>query len=798
MTQEASRGGRASLSPRGAGVVLIGVLLALWGGSRPWPMVATAAALPVMAWIAWRWRALRWAALALLGALWAMLHAGLSLHARLPIAWEGRQVEVVGTIVDLPVVEPRRTRFLLRIDDEPSQPAPLRGREVQVGWYDEFRASEPGPRSAIRAGTRWRMWLRVRAPRGLRNPGGFDAERQAVAHRLAARAVVRRPHAARELAPPAGLVAWRARMSAHIAAEVPGPGARYVQALALGDTRGLGDDDWRLLRADGLTHLIAISGFHVGLAGLFGAWLAQLLWRWSGTLAAWLPRPQAVAWASLGAAAIYACVAGLSLPTVRTVLMIAVAVFARLRRRAVSPLQMLALALLAVLVVDPLSVLSAGFWLSFGGVAWLVLAMPRNGSGQIVEFLRAQWVATLGLLPLGVWLFGQVSWIGPIANLVAVPWWSLVVVPLSLLALGLETLHEGACGFLWRLAAGAFELAWPLFQWLAERSFAVAWLPEPGALDVALALLAALAWLLPRGTPGKVLASVLWVPLFWPDLRRPPHGEVELLAFDVGQGLAVLVRTGNHALLYDTAPKVADGFDAGERVVVPGLRAVGVTVLDRVVVSHADDDHAGGLQAVRAEVPVGRLQAPPEAPLPAPAEACLAGEQWQWDGVKFRFLHPPPRFPYFGNESSCVLRIETAGGAVLLTGDIGRVIEQRLLGRGRANLKADVVFAPHHGSAGSSTPGFVRATGARLVVFSSGYGNRFGHPRGAVVRRWRQAGAESLDTAGSGAVRIWLGPAGLRVREQRRWQLRWWDAAVRPRPAVILPGSKQSADVPEG
>jgi competence protein ComEC len=587
-------------------------------------------------------------------------------------------------------------------------------------------------------------------------------------------------------------------MSARIAASVPRGAARFVQALALGDTRALTDDDWQVLRAAGLTHLIAISGFHVGLAGLFGGALAWLCWRGSAMLAARLPRAHASAWAGLLMAVAYAAAAGLSLPTLRTVLMIAVVSLARLRRRSVSGVHTLALALFAVLVVDPLSVLLAGFWLSFGGVAWLMAAMPQGGMGKVMEFLKAQWVATLGLLPLGAWWFGQVSWVGPVANLFAVPWWSLVVVPLALAGLALESLGEGAGTWLWRLAAWAFEAAWPMFQWLGTREFAVSWLPETSSLTIALALFGALGWLLPRPLPGRVLAGVLWVPLFWPDLRRPPAGEVELVALDVGQGLAVVVLTQHHAMLYDTGPKIAEGFDAGERVVVPSLRALGVSRLDRLVLSHGDMDHAGGLPAVHAQVPIEHLQAPAGAPLPLRADSCVAGEQWQWDGVRFRFLHPPPRHAYVGNESSCVLRVETAAGAVLLTGDIGRVVEQQLLAHSAADLRADVVFAPHHGSKGSSSPSLVRASDAQLVVFSAGHGNSFGHPRPEVVRRWTQSGAEALNTARSGAVRVWLGPQGLRVREQRQWQLRWWDAAVRPRPAAILSASKQAANVPEG
>lgn len=785
--------------------LLFGVLAAVWS---PWPwtigrvgLCVAGASLAVVAAGASRVRgaAALVLACALGGAAWAGTVSVLALRAQLPASWEGRELMVSGQVVSLPVVEKRRSRFLLRVGDGEAQPAPLRGRLLQLAWYDDFDAIAPGPRLAVRAGTHWRLQVRLRAPRGLRNPGGFDAERSAMAQGWTAVGQVRLPAAARQMRPAHGWVAWRERMSARIGSAINGPQARFVQALALGDTRGLGARDWRLLRAAGLTHLIAIPGFHVGLVALAAAWVVRGLWRVSATLARRWPREHAAAVAAVLAAALYGGVAGGSLPTVRTVLMIAALSAARLCRRPVTVTRSLALALLAVLLIDPLATLLPGFWLSFGGVAGLAMLMPQNTSRLrwLWDFLRAQWVATLCLLPVSAAWFAQASWVGPFANLLAIPWWSLVVVPLSLCGLALETAHAGAGAPVWRLAAVCFEPSWRLFAWLGAQPLAQAPLIEVTVAAAVLALLGAIGWLLPRGTPGKPMAAALWLALAWPDTRRPGPGAVELVVLDVGQGLSVLVRTHRHALLYDAGPRVEEGFDAGERVVVPALHALGVNALDALVVSHADSDHAGGVAAVMAELPVARALAPPDAVVPgasAKPAACVRGQAWEWDGVRFRVLHPPAGFPYLGNESSCVLRVEAGGQAALLTGDIGRVIEQRLLRLAPADLRAELVVVPHHGSASSSSPHFVAATGARLAVFSSGHGNRFGHPRPGVVRWWRRAGAEALDTARSGAVRVWLGPAGLAVREQRRWQARHWDAEERLRAAAILSASKQAAE----
>ena len=760
------------------GALLLGMVGMLWQSALPptlalWLLLGAGVA---GWWSASRWR---WTGALLAGAAWAGLHATWSLGVQLPVAWEGRDVAVTGQVVGLPEPAARRTRFLLRVDDDAAQPAPLRGRLLRLSWYDDFGATVPGARMQLGAGERWHLRIRVRAPRGLANPGGVDSERYAAAQRISAMGYVRDAGVARRLSSGHGIDAWRSRMSVRIATAVPDRAARFVQALALGDTQGLDDHDWHVLRAAGLTHLIAISGFHVGMVASVCALGAAGVWWLFPALARRVPRPQVAGAAALMGALAYAAVAGFALPTVRTVLMIAVVVVARLARRHVRVVDMLALAMLVVLVCDPLSLLAAGFWLSFGGVAWLAWCLPAS-LHWAKAFLPAQGVATVGLLPFTVVLFGQASLAGPLANLMAIPWWSLVVVPLALLGTGLEALHVGAGAWAWRLAATCFEPSWQLFERVADLPHALWWLPEGPAWALWLALLGGFWLLLPRGVPGKGLALLLWLPLLWPDRERPAKGEVELVVIDVGQGLSALVRTANHALLFDAGPAVEEGFDAGERAVVPALRALGVPRLHALVVSHGDNDHAGGVDAVREGLPVQAVLAPPGSGVDARA-ACIAGASWTWDGVRFRFLHPGPHFPYLGNESSCVLKVETAYGGLLLPGDIGAIVERGLVHRDAEALRADVVVLPHHGSAGSSDPAFIAATSPRLVLNASGAGNRFGHPRAEVVARWRHQGADVLDTQSGGALRVWLGAKGVQLRERRHDRARWWDAVRRQR-----------------
>lgn len=763
------------MGPVSAGALLAGAGLCLASPALPpMPVIVLMLALGLPAWFG-RWRG-RWLGAGLFGFAWAALHAALALGQQLPVAQEQVEQVITGRVIGLPQHEARRTRFQLRIEVARSAHE-LRGRRVALSWYDDFGTTSPGPRLQVRAGERWELPVTLRAPRGLRNPGGFDSERHALVQRLAATGYVRKPFAARKLSPARGVNAWRELMSARIGQGVRVPSSRFIRAMALGDTRGLTDDDWQLLRSTGLTHLIAISGFHVGIVGAAFAALTGLLWRGAPVLGRHLPRPQAMALAAAGASLVYAAVAGFSLPTVRTVLMMSVWCLARMGRRPASVTQAVSLALAAVLIFDPLAPLSAGFWLSFAGVVWLAWSLPREEQPSWWRgFLSAQAVATVGLLPLTVVLFDQASLVGPVVNLLAIPWWSLVVVPLSLLGLLLETVWAGAGVPVWTRAATAFDWLWPVIEWLGQSHLALWWLPEAPVWALPLALLGALWLLLPRGLPGKWLALLLWWPLLWPQRQPLAPGEVELAVIDVGQGLSVLVRTANHHLLYDTGPASRDGFDAGERAVVPALRAWGIRQLDTLVLSHGDNDHAGGYGAVVAALRTRQTQVPVAMPWTGAAERCGSGHRWRWDGVEFQYLHPGSGFPYLGNESSCVLRVHSRHGTALLTGDIGEVIERTLVRQQPAALRADVVLVPHHGSAGSSDPAFVKATGARLVLVSSGHGNRFGHPRPEVVRRWQQAGAEALDTVKSGALQVWLARGGLEVRERRHAYRRLWDA----------------------
>ncbi|HET6546323.1 MAG TPA: DNA internalization-related competence protein ComEC/Rec2 [Rhodanobacteraceae bacterium] len=707
-----------------------------------------------------------------LGFGWCALRADFALDARLPVALEGRDIRVTGHVLDLPETRPRSSRFDFRVDGAQLDGRPLAfGGHVRLNWYDAVPALPPC--------SHWALTVRLKRPRGLVNPGGFDFERYAVQRGIVAVGYVRDDVRNRASAAADAVCVDRLRLaiSDAIAAGVPaGPVAAVLQALAVGDQRALDEHDWQVLRATGISHLIAISGLHVGLFAAFGALLARLLWKNFARCTLRLPGPLIEAPAALAFACAYGMLAGLGVPTVRTLLMIATALLARYSRRGQSLPHALALAALTILLWDPLALLAAGFWLSFAGVAALLMILSP-GLGETRwwrELPRAQLALSVALLPLTVWFFGQASLPGPLANLIAVPWVSFVVVPLTVTAGLLLPLAPLLGTPLLKLAWLALTPLWWMLERLAALPLAQQYFPQSPAWALPVALIGVAWCLAPRGVPARVLGLALLLPLLFPSRHPLAKGDFDLLVLDVGQGLSVLVRTAGHTLLYDTGARYPSGFDLGEAVVVPTLRSLGVDRLDRLIVSHGDNDHAGGARAVTLALHPADVESGEPERLAIGARPCRAGEHWIWDQVGFRLISPQPGRPAHDNDRSCVLVISGRHGSALLPGDASERVEPALARALGPVTRPLVLVVPHHGSASSSSAGFLDAVAPDRALVSAGYRNRFGHPRPEVVARYAARGIALFGTAPSGSLGMRLDAAAAAPERGRVLRRAWW------------------------
>jgi len=745
------------------------------------PSAGWLAAVPPLVLAAWRWRRARLPVAVAGGFLWTLAWLVCFGPAAYQADWDARDLQAEGVVASLPEQRGEAVRLELRVHVLRSgkRILPVPGR-VRLSWRLQKDAAAP------RLGERWRLQIRLKPPRGFANPGGFDYEAWLLRAGIAATGYVVADGDNVRLSEPAGLwrlAALREQLRDQLAGDAPVPRARAVlAALAVGDRGGFDRALWELFRRTGTTHLMSISGLHVSLvSGLVYA-LVAWLWRRGGRLALRLPAQHAGAWGALAAALAYSALAGFSVPTQRSLLMGTVVLGAVLLRRAQRPAQVLALALLAVLLADPLAVLAVDFWLSFGAVAAILLAAlgrrPRRWRDRLGAWTRVQLAITLALAPLTLFLFQQVSLVAPVANAWAIPWFGLVVVPFALLVTAVGTAAPVSAGLLVHWIAALAEWGLRGLEVMADLPLAEVFAPTPPPPAVAAAVFGAVLIALPRGLPARSLGLVLWLPLLWNAPPPVPPGHLRLTLLDVGQGMAAVLRTERHVLVYDLGPRLSAQFDATSAVVVPFLRHAGVARVDALVLSNGDADHAGVPAALLRAVPVAAAYSgePPRIADLA-TRHCHAGQEWQWDGVHFRFLNPADP-ALAGNDASCVLQAQAGGASLLLTGDIGAAVERRLLARFGDTLRADAVQVAHHGSRTSSDSGFVAAVQPRLALFSTGYRNRFGFPKPDVVERWRARGAEVLDTQRAGAITLELGPAGVTggPRRERSARRRYWHA----------------------
>ncbi len=710
--------------------------------------------------------ATRWLGVMLLASCWTFWHFGQVLQDRLEVSLIKTVIETDGVISSIPETFPNYTRF--RFNPSPGSNDSKLPDSLLVYWYRDS--------PQISVGETWRLKLLVKPPWGRVNFQGGDRERWLFSERIGGLGTVR---SGKRLAlRPINhyfVQGLRESVREKISLLLDSERERgVVLALAIADRSGMPFTDRQLLAATGTSHLLAISGLHVGLAAVGGAWMARvttmflpvvvtLRWGFSFSLAA-----------AILAAFSYASLAAWGVSTQRAVLMLSVAVLALTLSRSVHPGKAWLLALVAILAVDPLAPMGSGSWFSFLAVAALLaIFVPRKGhSSWWRAALLAQGGIMVSMLPLTVLWFQAFSPLAFFANLGAIPWVSLVVVPLTLAGVALLPVLAGVAGLLLKLAGGASSVLFLYLEFLSALQGPVPILPPPGTLVVVLAMLGGILLLLPAGIPGRWIGIFLLAPLFFPPGPPTTHGSLLIEALDTGQGMAVLLSTEHHTLLYDSGPGDGQEHNLVDTVIRPALAGLGRRAPERIIISHGDLDHAGGLETLMKRYPLARLFAS----LPTPSadiRACAAGLGWSHDGFEFEVLHPTTALPYLGNDSSCVLSVTGAATSVLFTGDISSAIENRL--QGNALAPHTVLFVPHHGSKTSSSTEFINRVNPEASIATASLGNRFGFPRDEVRQRYIKAGSKFWSTGECGAVKVLLTADGkIKAESARRKRNRIW------------------------
>ncbi len=683
---------------------------------------------------------------------------------------EGGELLLQGKVHTIPSVTEEGVRFVFNVDkaerivavDAMSGDAkhtkhiPIKFKgNVRLGW---FKHHQP-----LNAGEKWQFKVRLKRPSGFLNPGGFDYEKWLFTERIRATGYVRKSTELNQrLAESSWYSVNRLRQTIHeyIQQHVENKSsAAVLSALTVAVRTQLDDRQWKLLQQSGTSHLIAISGLHIALLASFAFFPIMLLWRVFPRLNERVPVRIAGSIVAVIFAFIYAMLAGFTLPTQRALLMVVIGVWGLNNRKHYDATTILAIALVLVLLLDPLAAMTISFWLSFSAVAIILFFVKRQKQKPRWMMVKLQLLISLAMLPLTILFFGTASLSSPVANLLAIPWVSLVVVPLSLVALmamPVSTLLSDVC---LKMAAIAVDYLFKGLAFIDGTLLAQFYPAEIPASFLILAFIGLLYLFLPRGFPARWLGAVFMLPavLFTP--TKIQQGEFTYTLLDVGQGMASVVQTATHTLIYDAGARVSDSFDIGKLVVVPYLRSKGLASVDTLLISHEDIDHRGGAQYIYDNIPVADVMSSDSQALKnVVVSACEMGKKWRWDGVDFEILSPPPDYVQNDNNRSCVLKVSNAYHSLLLTGDIQKHAERYLLENYLETmpekLTAEVITVPHHGSKTSSTLSFIEAVSPKLGLITAGYRSRFGHPKAAVKKRYESRGVALMNTAEHGAILV--------------------------------------------
>jgi competence protein ComEC len=728
----------------------------------------------------------------LAGYVWAGFCTTQQFLNSLPHELAGKIITVKGFVEGLPEREGRIVRFNLNVfwsgEDNGKQ---IKGR-IRVS---DYRRNSINPKP----GEAWKLLLRVKPVHGFANPAGFDYEKWLFNHEITATAYIRKPktgdrksarvnHRLPDLDQTAYIDNLRLAIARQIDISLAGSPLRgVITALATGDRRTISTQQWLVLQKTGTSHLMAISGLHVGMVAGIAFFVFRLFWSCFPVLALWLSAHKAAALAALSFALFYSLLAGFSLPTQRALLMLAVLSIAVISGRNVRALDILSLSLFLILLMDPLAVLSAGFWLSFSAVAmilYIVLFHQHKhnwAKKRVFKAVSLQWKLSLMMSPLSLLFFQQIPLAGPVANIIAIPVVALLIVPLVLCA-SLSFLLFGG-GFIehhtYQLASFLLQQLWVLLEILAVSTDVLNFSPDTSAAAIAGLLFCVLIIILPAGLQVRKLAAIGLLLFFFPLHAVTRHGEFRMILLDVGQGLSAIIKTGRHSLLFDTGARFSKKFNAGDAVVLPVLKSLSINKLDKLLISHGDNDHNGSLEALLAGINVQQVLTNEDFANDKSASydvaPCMAGKQWNWNGVSFKIFHPQETRSVSGNNASCVLKVSSDFGSILLPADIEKESELAIVSRYNNELKSSILVAPHHGSKTSSSETFLQAVSPELVLIPAGWMNRYHHPSKEVVSRMADRGIAQVSTGECGAIDVNVRQEGVIIETFRHKSRKIWD-----------------------
>lgn len=721
--------------------------------------------------------------------VWANYHAQKMLDWQLPLPYQNQVAKLKGQIKGVPYFDQnsKEAKFVLAVEQLCLMNKNAVNHCIELDLTQNIKLYGTlalNDNHVLQSGDQLIVTAKIKKPWNLSNPGGFDAEKNAFLNQIKATGNIKalishQPHTSFRLDNMRQKISDK-MLSALKQDSVSG----MLIGLTIGVTDRISQAQWALLRNTGTTHLIAISGLHISLIGGLVFGLMTLLWRCAPRLLLWMPAKIAAAYLTLFFIWGYGFLAGMSIATERACIMMSALMLAIILKLRMSAGFVFSASLVIILICDPFAVLSIGFWLSYLAIGILIFA-----TGNRLKFtrkklswklIRPQLAVFLGMLPVSLYFFQSASLISPLINLIAIPWVSFVVTPACLLSALAFMLNIDWLGKIFIILAKYLYLPlWQIMEGVVKIIPAV-WnfaLPH-SVLGIILFILSSLGMiilLLPKGVPhknwiGTCLASAI---LFYQPLNLK-KGECHFALLDVGQGLASVIFTQNHVLIYDTGP--------GTQVIQPFLDYYHVDKIDTIMISHTDLDHRGGLDSVLQHYPVKNMMTSEVDRLELKANLnnikpvlCQQGQTWEWDGVLFEVLHPRMQLEKNRNNLSCVLKVSTGKNSILLTGDIEAGAEKVLLDTYKEKLKTDILIAPHHGSKTSSTQAFIEQVNPKFVLFPTGKDNRFGFPIQSVTTRYSALGSQLLDTAKDGAIIFDMTPEQILLPTiWRSTQTRFW------------------------